>query len=243
MAEPAESEIDWDETVDVLCVGDGPGALAYGILCTAADLDVLIIECAELDPQTRDWHSDMTADLDGGQPDACLSLMRAEPVPVQPINDRTKLEPFVGEHLRQWSAGCLASPFGVMFTEVPDLGPMRTAEGRSITAGIVGKYRCAGGAPGPTLVSWLRENAEGLFAPADDRLDGLVVDNGRIAGVILDTADGPCRIGVTRGLALSLAREPERWPDQPELAGLEVDVAIVGRQAGRFARVELLASG
>ena len=28
---------------------------------------------------------------------------------------------------------------------------------------------------------------EMLFAPADDRLDGLVVEDGRIAGVILDT--------------------------------------------------------
>jgi hypothetical protein len=241
MTEHPESD-DWDETVDVLCVGEGPGALAYGILCTAADLDVLIIECADLDPQTRDWYNDMTEDLEAGRPDGRLSLIRAEPVPVRPINDRTKLEPFVGEHLRHWSAGCLASPFGVMFTEVPDLGAMRTAEGLSITAGVVGGYRCAGGAPGPALVRWLRENAEGLFAPADDRLDGLVVQDGRIAGVILDTADGPRRIGVTRGLALSLAVEPAHWPDQPELAGLEVDVAVVGRQAGRFARVELLAS-
>ena len=240
MTEHPESD-GWDETVDVLCVGEGPGALAYAIFCAAADLDVLIVELSDLDPQTCEWRTAMTEDLDGGPPDPHLSLIRAEPVPVLPINDRTKLEPFVGEHLRQWSAGCLASPFGVMFTEVPDLGAMRTAEGRSITAGIVGGFRCAGGAPGPTMVRWLRENAEGLFAPADDRLGGLVVEEGRIVGVILDTADGPCRIGVNRGLALSLAVEPQYWPDQPELAGLEVDVAVVGRQAGRFARVELLA--
>jgi len=241
MTEHLESD-NWDETVDVLCVGEGPGALAYGILCTAADLDVLIIESADLDPQTRDWHSCMTEGLDGGRSDARLSLIRAEPVPVQPINDRTKLEPFVGEHLRQWSAGCLASPFGVMFTVVPELRSMRTVEGESVTAGIVGSYRCDGGPPGPALANWLRANAEGLFAPADDRLDGLVIEDGRIAGVILDTADGPCRVGVTHGLALSLAVGPQRWPDQPELAGLQVDVAVVGRQAGRFARVELLAS-
>jgi len=241
MTEHPESD-DWDETVDVLCVGDGPGALAYGILCAASDLDVLIIESAELDPQTRDWHSGMTEDLGGGQSDAHLALIRAEPVPVQPINDRTKLEPFVGEHLRQWSAGCLASPFGVIMSHLPDFDPMRTADGRSITAGVVGNYRCDGSPPGPALANWLRENAEGLFAPADDRLDGLVVADGRIAGVILDTADGPCRVGITHGLALSLGGGPERWPDQPELRGLTVDVAVVGRPAGRFARVELLAS-
>jgi hypothetical protein len=239
MTEHPESD-DWDETVDVLCVGEGPGALAYGILCDAADLEVLIIESTELDPQTREWLGDMTEDLEAGRPDGRLSLIRAEPVPVRPINDRTKLEPFVGEHLRQWSAGCLASPFGVIMSHVPDLVSMRTAEGESITAGIVGGYRCAGEAPGPALVRWLRENAEGLFAPADDRLAGLVVEDGRIVGVILDTADGPRRIGVTRGLALSLAVEPEHWPDQPELDGRTVDVAVLGRAAGRFATVGLL---
>ncbi|MEI6253070.1 MAG: hypothetical protein WCP30_09720 [Mycobacteriaceae bacterium] len=241
MTEHLESA-DWDETVDVLCVGEGPGALAYGIFCDASDLDVLIVECAELDPQTRDWRRAMTEDLDGGPPDARLPLISAEPVPVQPINDRTRLEPFVGEHLRQWSAGCLASPFGVMFSHVPDLDPMRTAEGQSVTAGVVGSFQCDGGPPGPALVRWLRERAEGLFGPADDRLDGLIIEDGRIAGVVLHTADGPCRVGATHGLVLSLGGAPECWPDQPELAGLEVDVAVVGRRAGRFARVQLLAS-
>ena len=231
---------DWDETVDVLCVGDGPGALAYGIFCAAADLEVLIIESAELDPQTRDWHGVMTEDLGDGAPDARLSLIRAEPIPVRPINDRTKLEPFVGEHLRQWSARCVASPFGVMMSHVPDLDAMRTDGGESITAGVVGSFRCDGGPPGPALAHWLRERAEGLFAPAEDRLDGFVIGDGRIAGVALNTTDGPRRIGITHGLALSIAVEPQHWPDQPELHGRTVDVAILGRPAGRFATVGLL---
>jgi hypothetical protein len=240
MAEHSEFD-DWDETVDVLCVGDAPGALAYGIFCNAADLDVLIIESAELDPQTRDWLGDMTEGLNGGAPDARLSVIRAEPVPAKKINDRTRLEPFVGEHLRQWSAGCLASPFGVVMSHVPDLETMRTTEGDSVTAGIVGSYRCDGGPPGPALTHWLHERAEGLFAPAEDRLDGLIITDGRIAGVVLNTTDGPRRIGITGGMALSPAVAPQPWPDQPEIAGLRVDVAVVGRQAGRFARVELLA--
>jgi hypothetical protein len=232
---------DWDETVDVLCVGGGPGALAYGLCCSAADLDILILDSGDLDPQTREWRTAMTADLGGLPADPSLTLIHAEPVPVEKIDDRTRLEPFVGEHLRQWSAHCLAAPFGVMTSEVSDLNPMRTADGQFITAGLVGPYRCGSGPIGSALVQWLREQAEPLFAPADDRLDGLIVIDGRIAGVVLNTADGPCRIGVTRGVALSIGSAPDTYADQPELAGLTVDVAVLGRRAGRFATVGLLA--
>lgn len=232
---------DWDETVDVLCVGDGPGVLAFGLFCTADDLDVLIVESTELDPQTTAWRDAMTEDLGGAPTDANLALIHAEPVPAEKLSDRTVLEPFVGEHLRQWSARCLASPFGVVTSHVPDLNAMRTAGGQTLTAGIVGSFRCADGPPGRALTAWLRERAEGLLGPAEDRLGGLVIEEGRIAGVLLDTAEGSCRIGITQGLALSLGAEPHCWPEQPELAGLGADVAVIGRPAGRFATVGLLA--
>jgi hypothetical protein len=240
MAEPVESEIDWDETVDVLCVGTGPGVLAYGIFCAASDLDVLIVESPELDEQTAQWCAIMTSDLAGVAPSAQLSLLHAEPVAPVRINDRTKLETFVGEDLRQWSASCLASAFGVMFTEVPDLDPMRTADGLSITAGPAGSYRFAERPPGAALARWLREQADDLLGPASDRLAGLVTDEGRIAGVDLHTDDGPRRIAATKGVAIGVGPVPDGWPEQPELDGLTVEVAVVSRIAGRFARVELL---
>jgi len=240
MAEPTDSDIDWDETVDVLCVGTAPGVLAYGILCAASDLDVLIVESPELDAQTAQWRSAMVEDLAGAAPTAELSLIRAEPVPRERINDRTRLETFVGEELRQWSAGCLASAFGVMFTEVPELEPMRTPDGRSIVAGMVGSYRVAGRSPGAALSDWLREQADGLLGPAGDRLDGLVTEAGRIAGVVLSTDDGPRLVAAAKGLAIAVGAVPDRWPEQPELDGLTVEAAVVSRTAGRFARVELL---
>lgn len=240
MTEPADSEIDWDETVDVLCVGTGPGVLGYGLFCAANDLDVLIIESDELDPQTAQWRNAMVEDLGGVDPTVELSLIRADPAARERINDRTKLEPFVGEELRKWSAGCLASAFGVMFTEVPDLEPMRTTDGRSIVAGEVGAYRFGDRPPGALLAGWLREQADGLFGPATDRLDGLVTENGRIAGVILSTDDGPRLIAAAKGLAIPVGAVPDRWPEQPELDGLKCDVAVVSRTAGRFARLELL---
>lgn len=240
MAEHPEPD-DWDETVDVLCIGDGPGSLAYGIFCAASDLDVLIIESTELDPLAVQWRAAMAEDLADGVPDPRLGLIHAEPVSVATINDRTTLEPFVGERLRQWSAHCLASPFGVMFSHVPELDPMRTADGGSFTAGVAGSYRCAADAPGPDLVHWLRERAEGLYAPADDRVAETVMADGRIAGVILKTDDGPRRVGVACGVAVAVGTAPHQWPQQPELAGHTVDVAVIGRPAGRFATVGLLA--
>lgn len=237
-----EESAGWDETVDVLCVGDGPGVLAYGIFCAASDLDVLIVESGDLDPQTSAWRSAMTEDLGENPTDANLAMIHVEPVSAQRITDRTKLEPFVGEHLRQWSAGCLASPFGVLTSRVPDMDVMRTAGGDSVTVGVVGPYRCEGTRTGPALAHWLRERAEGLFGPAGDRLGELVIEDGRIIGVVLTSADGPCRIGVNRGLALSPGGSaPEVWPDQSELTGRSVDVAVIGRPAGRFATVGLLA--
>jgi hypothetical protein len=240
MSEPAESGIEWDETVDVLCVGTGAGVLAYGLFCAANDLDVLIVESGELDPQTAQWRSLMTEDLDGSDSTGELTLIRAAPIESERITDRTKLEPFVGEELRRWSAGCLASPFGVMFTEVPDLDPMRTADGQSIRAGIVGSYRFTAEPPGATLSHWLREQADDLFGPAADRLDGLITDEGRIAGVLLRTDDGPRMVGAAKGLAIGVGAVPDSWPEQPELDGLTVEAAVVSRTAGRFARVELL---
>ena len=240
MAEPAESEIDWDETVDVLCVGTGPGVLAYGMFCAASDLDVLIVESAELDAQTVQWCAVMAEDLAGVAPTSELSVLHAEPVAPVRITDRTRLEPFVGEDLRQWSAGCLASAFGVMFTEVPDLDLMRTSDGRPITVGVAGSYRFVDRPAGAALSRWLREQADDLLGPASDRLAGLVTDEGRIAGADLHTEDGPRRIAATKGVAIGIGAVPDGWPEQPELDGLTVEVAVVSRIAGRFARVELL---
>lgn len=241
MTDPGdEPGLDWDETVDVLCVGAGPGALAYGILCAAAGLEVLIVESPDLDPQTLEFRDAMTIDLGESPPDATLVVTRAQPAPRQD-GQRAKLETFVGEELRRWSDRCLASPFGVLLTEVPDLEPMRTDSGQSITAGAIGDYQPEPEQPGPALIGWLGKQADGLFAPETDRLDGLVIEEGRIAGVVLDTVDGPRRVCANRGLALSVGAAPETWPAQPELAGLAAQVAVVGRRGGRFARVELLA--
>lgn len=232
---------DWDETVDVLCVGARPGPLAYAVLCAAAGLEVLVVESPDLDPQTTAYRDAMTADLGDGIPESAIAIVRAHPAP-PPEGKRARLETFVGEHLRQWSAQCRASPFGVLLTEVPDLQPMRTDSGQSLTAGVIGSYRPDPDDPGPALLRWLTDEAAGLFAPATDRLAGLVVEEGRIAGVALDTADGPRLVCAHRGLALPVTAAPGYGSVQPELAGVDARAAVLGRTGGRFAMVGLLTS-
>lgn len=221
---------EWDEVVDVICVGASPGVLAYAVCCAANDLDVVLVQPpAEPDEQTAAWYSAMTADLHSAQDRPMFSFARATPPPA-PSGKRAALETFFGEHLRQWSAHCLRSPFGLMFTQVPELlVPMRTDGDESITAAFLGN---PGGAD---LLTWLGECARerGLAEP-EDRMAAMLLEDGRIAGVELD---GGHRIAATGGLVFPAGGEVA-GPDLPSHPGCAV--AIVGRPAGRFATVDLL---
>lgn len=214
--------IDWDEVVDVICVGSGPGVLAYGLCCRAADLDVLFLDSPIVaDAGLTDFLAAMTDDLDGSSAESEIAVGRADPAPV--ASDGGTLEPFVGEHLRQWSARCLASPSGVLFTQVPDvLVPMVDGDGHTITTAVLGTGRI-------TLLEWLRDEAPS----AQERLEALVFDEGRIAGVRLD--DGST-VGAAGGVAFAVGPAVPDW--LTDIDG-DLDVAVVGRPAGRFARIEL----
>ena len=215
----------WDDVVDVICVGSAPGVLAYGLCCAAADLDVLVIDPpARPDPVLDEFTAAMTEDLGDPEADPTLSVnsVRSAPVP----ESRTR-DDFVGHRLRDWSARCLASPLAVLLTEVSDvLVPICAENGESITAAVLGGYH----AP---LERWLRDRAAEQGLTADGELAALVLDGGRIAGVRL--ADGST-VAATAGLALPIGPE-----GAPEIDGSgDLEVAVVGRPFGRFARVELL---
>jgi hypothetical protein len=239
MPEPGDDGLDWDETVDVICVGGSPGVLAYAICCAANDLDVLVVRPpAEPDAETAAWIAAMTVDLaarlnpgreTGPDERPGFSLARVVPAP-EPVGKRFTLETFFGEHLRQWSADCLHSPLGVMFTQVPDLLlPMRTEDDEAVTAAFIGAN------DNGELLTWLQERADELgVGEPENTMAAMRIENGRIAGVELE--DGYL-VAATGGLVFPV--DPTTAvPDLPSTDGCEV--AIVGRQAGRFARVDLL---
>ncbi|APE17043.1 hypothetical protein BOH72_19150 [Mycobacterium sp. WY10] len=247
--EPGEaSEWQWDDVVDVICAGAGPGALAHAIWCADLDLDVEYIS-TELssdagDPDTVAYLQSMTEDLPpSANPDLELAVVHAKPVVVSKDRKAT-IEPFFGSRLRDFSAGCVASPFGVIYSQVPDGMTAMQSAGETIRVAVLGDYRPETDRPGLPLTEWLREQADqrGLLDEMGT-LQRLIFEDGRIAGVELSTPEGLRLVRATLGVALSigaLAADAD-WPVQAGLPD-SARVAVVSRTASRFGRVELLCS-
>ncbi|AQT82523.1 hypothetical protein B1R94_03050 [Mycolicibacterium litorale] len=243
--------MDWDDVVDVICAGAGPGVLAHAIAC--ADLD-LAVELADVavpaqvdDPDTAAYLQSMTDDLGPlipGPDDLELSGVHAEPVVVEK-GRRATVEPFFGAQLRGWSARCAVSPFGIIYSHVPEnMTAMRAKSGQLIRATVVGDYQPDTERPGLELTGRLRDWADerGLLEPGDTTLQRLIFEGGRVAGAALATPSGTRLVRATSGVALSTAALPDDadWPVQAGMRGIAAHVAVVSRTASRFGRVELL---
>ena len=215
-------EHDWDDVADVICVGSGPGLIGYAAICGAEGLDVVRADlpAGAIDPEIAAYLAAMTEDLREGPIGDDHVPTRAAPVETAGGRGAT-VETFAGAALRLWSARCLASPPGVMVTHVPDhvLAPMRTDAGELITAAVV------------------HPGADQDAAASGDTLAGLIFEWGRLAGAALDGPQGRRLVRAEAGLAFSVGPAGGAAPG-PAPAG--ATVALVGRRAGRFARLEML---
>lgn len=215
--QPWGQEQEWDDVVDVICVGSTPGVLAYLNACEAIDLEVLHVAApSEFDPETRAYLAAMTEDLDA-RPDENEPVQTSAvsaPLRMDARGRPDTLEPFIGEQLRIWSARCLASPFGVLFTDVPDVFTrMQTEAGETIlTAMIAGDV----------------ENS-----CATETFAGLLYEYKRLSGAVVAGESGPRKVRAEAGMALPIGPGGE-WPASTQSLGL------VGRPAGRFARLEVV---
>jgi hypothetical protein len=174
------------------------------------------------------------------------AVVRAQPVPVSK-DRRATIEPFFGSRLRDWSARCVVSPFGVIYSQIPDdMTAMQTESGETIRAAVLGDYPPVADRPGLQLADWLRDQARDrdiLGEPAT-ALQRLVFEGGRVAGAELSTPDGTRLVRAVMGIALSIGPilDSADWPVQSELPDGVAQVAVVSRTASRFGRVELLYS-
>lgn len=212
----------WDEVVDVICVGSAPGVLAYLNACAAADLDALHVAApAEFDDETRVYFAAMTEDLDTARAEEGPAVTRAVPAPLRrdARGRPDTLETFFGEELREWSARCANSPYAVMFTQVPDqFIRMRAETGEIITALMI-----------PVTPDGAETDSE------TETFGGLLYQDGRLAGALVTGPSGSRRVRSDAGLALPIG-PPGQWP-QHDCA------ALVSRPAGRFARLEVVLPG
>ncbi|WP_328350489.1 hypothetical protein OG976_16005 [Mycobacterium sp. NBC_00419] len=248
------SNLYWDDVVDVVCAGSGPGVLAHAILCADLGLSVAFADAVSpsdlSDEDTLGYLQAMIDDLGTltrvpGNLE--VPLVRAEPEPPPVIPKKGKhaaIAPFVGSRLRDWAAQCAVSPFGVIYSGVPDgMTPMRSESGTAIGAAVLGSYRPDADRPGPALAAWLADQARERDIESDGTgIQRLVFEDGRVAGAAIEGPSGVRLVRALDGVALSIGPAPggAEWPAQPELRDIEVEVAIVSRAASRFGRVELL---
>ncbi len=247
------SDLYWDDVVDVICAGRGAGALSQAILCAELGLNVMLADAvnpADLaDDDTLAYLQAMIDDLglaDRTSQGLELPVVRAVPEPpATPKKGRpATVAPFVGSRLRDWAAQCAASPFGVIYSAVPDgMTPMRTESGQAIRAALLGAYQPDADRPGPALTDWLARQVEERDIPSEGvGLQKLIFEDGRVAGAAIEGPAGTRLVRALDGVALSTGPTPggAQWPAQPELRDIEVQVAVVSRTASRFGRVELL---
>lgn len=245
----------WDEMVDVVSVGAGPGGLACAIAAADAGLDVLVVRppvAAPADPGPGGWlpvvdDVDTMAYFDA----LCAELPAVTPpaagptLPVRPLRDvevdttrRAPVPTFVGSRLGAWAAECLATPYGLLFTRVADwpTTTMRTPAGEQFEVTILDE----GAAPtGRTF-------AERIEALAADRqieivegraLQRIVFEEGELAGVMVDSPGGSWAVRARVGIVVTAAH-PVPPDDRTLAAGSRI--GLVGLKASRFGRVEVL---
>jgi len=258
--EQPDTDIAWDDVVDVICVGSDPGPVAHAIAAVGSGLRVLVVARPDAwDTDTAAYIAEMTEELPAlaeGPAVAVTSPLAIDvraigvraigvraidvrAIDAQPARGRV-IDTFEGARLGEFAAQCWASPLGVLYTDVyppAALGatPMRTGADLRIEAIVIGT--CA---PDCAPAEWLAARAldDGIRPDRDVMWTRVVVEFGRVAGVELDCASGPVLVRAMEGVALPTARHPPDPPAQPGLPAAEV--AIVGLAAGRFSRVELL---
>jgi hypothetical protein len=267
--------VDWDDEVDIVCTRSGIAGLASAISAVDLGGQVFIGSAHAIedgtgpavavrsrthrlhpwltpdstDPETLGYFAALTSDVgplgrdswDVGVP------VRAVEAPI-PVKRRAPVRPFIGARLREWTARCLASPSGYLYTRVSDWQSttFSSHDGDSIEVAEIGSMT-----PDPDDVA--RSVFEWLTAQARDRwidvapncsFQRIVFEEGEVVGAVFTTPEGPLAIRARHGVhvAADAAYVQTAGPQElPAVVG-PLRVCLVGRLASRFGRVELLTS-
>lgn len=251
----------WDEIVDVVSVGAGPGGLACAVAAVDAGLDVFVAvpgAGAATDPApgadaTRGWLPVVSDAETMAYFDALVEELPTAPLPGDPAalqiralhevevdtSRRAHVETFVGSRLVTWAAHCLASPYGLLFTRVEHwpAGTMRTTDGESFQVAVFDEPAEPASTFADRLDAFVADRDIDVFA--NRRLERIVFEEGRIVGVVVDSPDGPWAVRARVGIAMTSER-----PAPPDTRILDTDsrIALVGLTASRFGRVEVLST-
>ncbi len=252
----------WDHEVDVVCTDAGIAGLAGAIAAADEGADVLVArasapraavaECSHPgwfthdngDSATATYLAELAGDLDVAalpQLDDDLPI-RSAPQTSAPQGRRSP--PFVGSQLRDWAARCIPSPSGYLYTRVTDWtgAAMESADGEAIVVTEIGSLSAGPGDIVGSALEWL--NAEAYSRDLDIHpvlgLEHLVFEDGDVTGAVFTTREGPLAIGARHGVLFCRAGSPACRVPRGPVGEAVLRVALVGKAASRFGRVELL---
>ncbi|MCH9643070.1 MAG: hypothetical protein K0U70_07260 [Actinomycetia bacterium] len=260
------SDLHWDDEVDVVCTDAGVAGLAGAISAVDEGAEVLVA-CAPApeagaapggqpgwftldfgDAQTAAYLAELLDDLDpAGLPqfDEVLPIRTAAVVAAAP--DR-RIAPFVGAQLRDWTARCISSPSGYLYTRVTDWNcvAMESGDGEGVEVAEIGSLPAGPDDIVGAVLEWLETeaNERGVRAYPVKRFERLVFDEGEVIGAVFATTDGPWAVHARHGVLFCRNGFPlGRATCPPGIGDTVLRVALVGKLASRFGRVELLMPG
>ena len=258
-------DLQWDDEVDVVCTDAGIAGLAGAISAVDGGAEVLVA-CApgpdaavagsghpgwfplrSGDTETATYFAELSGDLD----EAVLP-QREDDLPIRQAPEAVaaagrRIPPFVGSQLRDWNARCIASPSGYLYTRVTDWtsAAMETSDGDAIEVTEIGAMTPGAGGIVGSVLEWLDAEADrrGVDLYPVTRLERLVFDERDVIGAVFTTADGPWAVRARHGVLFCRAGSPDfRPPRLPGCGDPVLRVALVGKAASRFGRVELVTS-
>jgi hypothetical protein len=266
--------VNWDKEVDVVSTGSGLAGLAHAVAAVDTGAEAFVadshgetessgisvavrsrvdrlhwLQVDVPDQETNDYFAALSADLG-----PLTRSARDVDLPIRvvehavPVDRRGVVPPFVGARLRDWAARCLVSPYGYLYTRVPDLGSttLRTVDGESLEIAEIGSIRPDPANIGGSVLGWLTAQARDRHIevhPATS-LQRIVFEEGDVVGAVFTTPDGPLAVRARHGVTVAGGGPQIAVPGPQPLPadGAALRVCLVGQTASRFGRVELLTS-
>lgn len=255
-------DLQWDDEVDVVCTDAGVAGLAGAISAVDEGAEVLVaggpvagtpvarggypgwFACHSGDIETAEYLNELAGDLDVAtlpQLDADLPIRSVAPA----VAPGRTVPPFLGSELRTWMARCIPSPSGYLYTRVTDWtsASMDSGDGDTLEVSDIGSLTTESGDIVSSLLDWLDAEAHmrGVGVHPVLGFERLVFGQGDVIGAVFTTADGPLTVRARHGVLFCRAAPSagraahRRVNDEATLR-----VAMVGKAASRFGRVELL---
>jgi hypothetical protein len=255
--------VKWDDEVDVVCTGSGAAGLASAIAVADMGGSVFVADPSHdetaavrpwlgagvSDEETNEYFAALASDL-GPLRRSSYDLavpIRAirQPPPAEP-GGRT-VAPFVGSRLRDWTARCVATPYGFLHTRIPDWhsSTLHTADGEIVEAADIGVMRPDAGDVAGSILDWLTVQAHDRDIDLDPvtGLQRIVFEEGVAVGAVFTTPRGPLAVRARHGITVTTGPSRPVVSSSGRLpAGAPVRVCLTGQRASRFGRLELLTS-